>query len=272
MRNLIRAVVLSVVIGVALSIEASPTPADAAEFDVTPVEAILSVHNRSQLLTIQNNSGETMRLQLSAFGWRDGANGEPVLSPTEDIIFFPELFSLSPGESRKRRVGSFVPAEQTEKTYRLYISQLKPLETPVAHMTSSGPQIRVLLNIGIPIYIEPVAPSFQGEMDKLAMSNGVLSFELKNSGNLHFTARKMVVQGLGSDGHTILSRAANGTRILTGDVREYKLPPLATTECTAAQTIEIQIDTDQGVLKKSLPVTADACSNGVPSGAPGRIQ
>src|SRR5579864_9173340 len=60
------------------------------------------------------------------------------------------------------------------------------------------------------------------------MSNGVLSFELRNSGNLHFTARKMVVQGIGADGHTIFSRTANGTRILTGDVREYKLPPLAT--------------------------------------------
>jgi fimbrial chaperone protein len=271
-RNLIRAVALSVVIGVALLVEAAPTPADAAQFDVTPVEAILSVHNRSQLLTIQNNSSETMRLQLSAFGWRDGANGEPVLSPTDEIIFFPELFSLSPGESRKIRVGSFVPAEQTEKTYRLYISQLKPLETPVAHVTSTGPQIRVLLNIGIPIYIEPVAPSFQGEVDKLAMSNGVLSFELKNLGNLHFTARKMVVQGLGSDGHTIFSRTANGTRILKGDVREYQLPPIATTECTAARSIEIQIDTEQGQLKKSLPVTADACGNGVPSGAPGRIQ
>jgi P pilus assembly chaperone PapD len=86
---MIRAVALSVVIGVALFIEAAPTPADAAQFDVTPVEAILSVHNRSQLLTIQNNSSETMRLQLSAFGWRDGANGEPVLSPTDEIIFSP---------------------------------------------------------------------------------------------------------------------------------------------------------------------------------------
>jgi len=103
-RNLIRAVALSVVIGVALFIEAAPTPANGAQFDVTPVEAILSVHNRSQLLTIQNNSSETMRLQLSAFGWRDGANGEPVLSPTDEIIFFPELFSLLPGESRKIRV------------------------------------------------------------------------------------------------------------------------------------------------------------------------
>ena len=271
MRNLIRGVALSVVIGVALFIEAAPTPADAAQFDVTPVEAILSVHNRSQLLTIQNNSSETMRLQLSAFGWRDGANGEPVLSPTDEIIFFPELFSLLPGESRKIRVGSFVPAGEAEKTYRLYISQLKPLETPVARVTT-GPQIRVLLNIGIPIYIEPVAPSFVGEIDKFAMSNGVLSFELRNSGNLHFTARKMLVQGIGADGHTIFSRTANGTRILKGDVREYQLPPIATTECTAARTIDIEIDTEQGHLKKSLPVTADACGNGVPSGAPGRVQ
>jgi P pilus assembly chaperone PapD len=176
-RNQIRAVALSVVIGVALFIEAAPTPADAAQFDVTPVEAILSVHNRSQLLTIQNNSSETMRLQLSAFGWRDGANGEPVLSPTEEIIFFPELFTLPPGESRKIRVGSFVPAEQTEKTYRLYIAQLKPLETPVAHVISTGPQIRVLLNIGIPIYIEPMAPSFQGE---LVSSQYPTAFSLSN--------------------------------------------------------------------------------------------
>lgn len=271
MRNEIRAVALSVVIGVALLLEATPTPVDAAQFDVTPVEAILSAHNRSQLLTIQNNSSETMRLQLSAYGWRDGANGEPVLSPTDDIIFFPELLSLSPGESRKIRVGSFVPAEQTEKTYRLYISQLKPLETPVAHITT-GPQIRVLLNIGIPIYIEPVAPSFQGEVDKLAMSNGVLSFELKNSGNLHFTARKMVVQGIGADGHTIFSRTANGTRILKGDVREYQLPPITTTQCAAARTIDLQVDTDQGQLKKSLPVTPDACGSRIPSAAPGRIQ
>ena len=82
MRNQIRAVALSVVIGVALFIEAAPTPADAAQFDVTPVEAILSVHNRSQLVTIQNNSSETMRLQLSAFGWRDGANSKQMIRTT----------------------------------------------------------------------------------------------------------------------------------------------------------------------------------------------
>jgi hypothetical protein len=82
----------------------------------------------------------------------------------------------------------------------------------------------------------------------------------------------MVVQGIGADGHTIFSRVASGSRILVGNVRGYRLPPLGTTECTAARTIEIQIDTDQGVLNKSLPVTSDACGNGVLSGAPGRIQ
>ena len=63
--------------------------------------------------------------QVSAFSWDQDIHGGIVLSPTRDVVFFPMMLTLAPGEQRRIRVGSTVPAveisarpQRAERTWR----------------------------------------------------------------------------------------------------------------------------------------------------------
>src|SRR6187549_4182240 len=79
----------------------------ASAFKVTPVRVTFSGPS-STLLTLRNDSEESLRFQISAFAWSQDAQGGIQLGSTEDISFFPALLTLKPGEERKVRVATTV--------------------------------------------------------------------------------------------------------------------------------------------------------------------
>ena len=105
--------------------------AAAATFTVDPTQIFLSGRTGSVLLTLRNESTETLQFQLSVFAWAQSPSGEMQLEPTEDIVFFPTLLTLKPKETRRVRVGSATPQEVREKTYRIFVEEL-PRSTTLA--------------------------------------------------------------------------------------------------------------------------------------------
>ena len=89
-----------------MAIVGAPGVARAASFSVDPTLIQLSPRAPSTLLVVRNESTSAVRLQLSAFSWAQSVEGEMQLQPTEDIVFFPALFTLEPGQERKVRVGT----------------------------------------------------------------------------------------------------------------------------------------------------------------------
>ena len=73
------------------------------------------------LLTLRNESNETLQFQLSVFAWTQSPLGQMELEPTEDVVFFPTLLTLKPKETRRVRVGSATPQDVREKTYRIFV-------------------------------------------------------------------------------------------------------------------------------------------------------
>jgi hypothetical protein len=45
---------------------------------------------------------------LSSYAWSQDPHGGIVLAPTDEVIFFPQLFTLGGGEQRKIRVGAIL--------------------------------------------------------------------------------------------------------------------------------------------------------------------
>src|SRR5216684_4497892 len=89
--------------------------------------------------------------QVTSFAWSQDASGAVQLAPTEDIVFFPALLTLKPGEERKVRVAATVAAKDVERTYRIFFEELPPLERP----QNLGAQVRILTKMGIPIFVAP---------------------------------------------------------------------------------------------------------------------
>ena len=82
----------------ALALFAGAAPAHAATFSVNPTQVYLSGRTTTSLLTLRNDSDEPLRFQLSVFAWDQRPDGEMLLAPTQDVVFFPAMLTLAPKE------------------------------------------------------------------------------------------------------------------------------------------------------------------------------
>src|SRR5215831_19049772 len=74
--------------------------ARAASLSVNPVQVRLHPGAPSLLLQMKNPGNAPTRYELTAYAWKEGPFGEMQLQPTKDVLFFPPIFALGPGEAR----------------------------------------------------------------------------------------------------------------------------------------------------------------------------
>jgi fimbrial chaperone protein len=213
----------------------------ASAFTVTPVRVTFERPGSSTLLTLKNESAETLRFQISAFRWDQSPEGEMILEPTRDVLFFPALVSLDPGESRKVRLGLDTAVGSTEKTYRIFFEELPPLERPGEG--GGGTRVRILTKMGIPIFVSPGKKSFEGEVADLSLNDGVLRFDVVNRGNVQFTAQSVRIQGLDDAGEPVFEKEQGGWYVLASGSRRYQ-QELSEEECAKVSSIVVSVQTD----------------------------
>ncbi len=211
----------------------------ASAFKVTPVRVTFSGPS-STLLTLKNESDLPLRFQISSFAWQQDPGGKVKLEPTEDIVFFPTLLTLAPGEERKVRVASTVTAQQTEKTYRIFFEELPGTEKQTQ---SSGAQVKILTKMGIPIFVTPEKGRAEAVIENGTIKDGSLSFDVRNTGNIHFGLQKVKVHGAGADGKIAFERELDGWYVLAGSPRTYQVDVPADV-CSKVKTVSIEAETD----------------------------
>jgi fimbrial chaperone protein len=229
-------------------------PLAAATVNVSPLQIFLSPRTKSAVLSLTNAGDRPLRFRLSVFAWEQSAQGEMRLAPTRDIVFFPQLLSLAPGERRTIRVGTTTPPAAVEKTYRLFVEELPPLDpSPLP----SG-EVRVVSRMGIPIFLEPTRPAIAGRIDNLALRAGKLAFEVRNTGTVHFVAQAVRVTAHGADGEPILQGELDGWYVLAGGIRAYELD-LPRDTCPSVRAVSVEVATAKTVLRQRHEVLGTAC-------------
>src|SRR5689334_21954615 len=98
--------------------------AGAPTFNIMPTRVVIKPRETSASLMLRNDSSERVRFQVAAFAWSNDAHGQIVLQPTTDLVFFPTLLTIEPGQSRRVRVAASQRAVERELAYRLMIEQL----------------------------------------------------------------------------------------------------------------------------------------------------
>jgi fimbrial chaperone protein len=178
------------------------------------------------------------------------------LAPTEEIVFFPALLSLNPGEERKVRVAATVAAKDVERTYRIFFEELPPLEKP----QNSGAQVRILTKMGIPIFVAPAKGNAEPSIDSMRMEKGTLGFDVRNGGNVHFALEGVKLRGIGSNGQTLFDRQLDGWYVLAGSPRTYSVEiPAADCSKLKKLVIEAQTDIGNGKVTKEFEVSPGLC-------------
>jgi fimbrial chaperone protein len=236
-------------------------PVLAADFAVAPVDVTLGHRQRSQLIVITNQDVVPLRYQLSAYRWDEQPDGQMVLTPTDDVIFFPQLFDIAPHDSQNIRVGSIAPAIDSEKTYRLVLHQLKTFEPPrpAANLQRTA-LVNVLTNISIPVFVEPPAAAAHPGLSPLAIRNSTLSFTVTNSGNAHFRIKTLRVEGFGAGPQPVFAKTTQGWYVLAGGSRNYQLA-MRGSDCSESSRLQLLVETDRGKLQGEAPINPGDCSN-----------
>jgi fimbrial chaperone protein len=241
-------------IAVAAGVSASAAPAAAATFSVNPTQVYLEGRTTTALVTLRNDSTEVMRFQVSAFTWQQSPAGAIELAPTQDVVFFPALVALKPGEERKIRVGTTAAATAVEKTYRIFVEELPPVENGTA-----GSEVRVLTKMGIPIFLRPAKEAAGARVADLALNGGALRFAVANAGNVHLVPQQIVVRGIAGDGATLFDETLAAWYILAGGRRDFDLAiPAAACDRVAAITVEARFETT--AVKETLQAARGACN------------
>jgi fimbrial chaperone protein len=231
-------------------------PAWASGLEVVPVQVGLSKGAPNALVSLKNDSPEDTRYQVELFAWGERRDGTMELSPSKDLVIFPGLFTLKPGEQRNLRVGAlptlFAPVEHT---YRLFIQELPPETRPQG---SVG--VRVLTRIGIPVFLAPVTPpAVHYALTDVSTKGGKLSFTLRNGGNVHLRPAAVQAIARGGEGDVIADRKWDSWYVLAGGERVYQAP-LPTENCKQVRVVGVEVALEKESLKSSIQTPHGTCS------------
>jgi fimbrial chaperone protein len=209
-------------------------------FKVTPVNVLLSRRTSTALLTLTNESDRPLRFQASVFSWDQTREGKMELSPTRDIQFFPPIFSVEAGATRKVRLGTSTAFGSLEKAYRIFFEELPELEPDGA---STQSQLQIRTRVGIPIFLQPGEIESGTRIDSVVARAGTLRFSVRNIGNVHLNLRGVRVKGVDHTGKSLFERESDGWYVLAEESRDYEIEiPKDRCEQVARFTIEAKVD------------------------------
>lgn len=255
-----------------LSLSLLPISALAGNFNITPTTVWLSDDEQAQDVQIVNAGGADVRLSVNMYPWTQLPNrpnvqcgkkqetGEPAPTPAEleacaSLVnhgnYYPELFSLRPGERRNIRVGVCVnqqAADQApdahcitqtsvEQTYRLIVRELPP--PPGASV--KGFALTVVGKMDMPIFVPPTDVNAKPipKIGSVSVSHGTFQAALLNEGTLHFRQSTLAVAATDDAGKVVWRDTlypfyvlAHGTQVVTD--------PMPKGICERSKTVAIR--------------------------------
>ena len=182
---------------------------------INPVRVHLSAGKRSEQLKLTNKGTQSVRFQVTAHTWHEKPDGQMELVQTNDLLFFPSLLEIAPGQSRRVRVGATVPTGHSELSYRIIVEEL-PSPNRAAGV------VQVLTRLSVPVFVQPAAPRSKALL-KTRVDGGQLYISLENAGNAHFRATTVRVLAQSKLGATLLDKSLTGWYVLAFGRREYTL-------------------------------------------------
>ncbi|MEJ2191473.1 MAG: fimbria/pilus periplasmic chaperone [Nitrospirota bacterium] len=225
----------------------------AAQFRVTPVRVDLDKNKRSGTVNLINEGTESVRLQVSAVRWTQDARGKDQYAETDELVFFPKVMVLGPGEKRLIRVGVNAPAGAVEKTYRLFVEEI-----PQRKKDSEGFNVTVALRFGVPVFVAPAKEAVAGDIKEVSLKDGKLRVTVADSGNVHFMITSIEVTGVGAQGEEVFSRELSGWYLLSGAERSYQTS-IDTEECKEIAGLEVKVKTDRVEMRRKVDVDGTGC-------------
>ena len=214
---------------------------EASNFTVNPMQVVFTPTRKSAVVTLKNVSKAEIRFQIHVFTWEQSPRGQMQLSDTRDVVLFPQLLVLGPGQQRPIRLGITGSIGSVEKAYRIFFEELPAAERPV-QAVATGVQMRV--KVGLPIFVSPAnRGTAVVQTHNARVADGKVALAVENSGISHVIIDAVRVRGLDAGGQRLFERGIKGWYLLAKHRNEYEVP-LTSGDCSAASlAVEVQVGT-----------------------------
>ena len=205
--------------------------ATAGEVAISPLRVDFDPEARMSVVQLTNTGPEKLAMQVQPVAWSQDITGQDRYDATREVVAFPPIFSIEPGETQMVRIGAQnAPGQDLEKSYRLFFTEIP---APIAEGKPSA--LRMRLRISIPVFDAPASgldPNI--EMERAWFEEGLLKVRLRNTGNTHLRAQSMQVE------------AASG--VASVGVGRYFLP---------GSTHDLEVDLEDTAGVSAIQVTTD---------------
>jgi fimbrial chaperone protein len=237
-----------------LVIAVAPRAARASQFSVNPTRIQLTPRVTSALVTVRNEGQSAIRLQVKTHAWSQRLDGQMQLDATDQVVVFPTLISLNPGEERRIRVAVTAPPGEVEQSYRVFLEELPT--PPSAGVQTTG--VQMLTRVGIPVFLQAISPAMRAGLSEIGLSQDVLHFQVDNLGNTHFVPDGIHVRGQSAAGETVVDSSTDGWYILGHGARRYELR-IPSPNCQRVRSILIEMKAGDTTLEGRLDTPGGAC-------------
>jgi fimbrial chaperone protein len=152
------------------------------------------------------------------------------------LLFFPSLFEIPAGQTRRIRVASTVRPGPVERSYRLILTEFPGGATPGT--------VQVLSRLSIPVFVQPKdpksAPSVQAQVQ-----GGQLVIRIANTGNAYLRAQLVRVVARSKGGTVVFEHSFAGWYVLAKGERLYSVDVPAEA-CAEIVTLHATLRSEQG--------------------------
>lgn len=138
-------------------------PCQAAVVQLAPIPVEVSWPQAAGILSLTNKATADVALQVRVFKWTQ-AEGEDVLTPTEEVVVSPPIAAVPAGQTLSVRLVRVAKTPVTrEETFRVWVDEL-----PSGNAKAKATQLRILTRYSVPAFFEPEDAS--GSEPKLSWS------------------------------------------------------------------------------------------------------
>ncbi len=215
----------------------------------------LSAREPRAILTLRNGGTDPVRIEVKPSRWAQADDGQMVLAPAEDLIVYPPILALGPGEERHLRVGTTSSRpEGAERSYRIFLEELPPTEKP-----GDRSQVVVLSRIGIPVFVAPERAEARAALAGLSLEHGRVAFALRNTGTVRVRPSRVRLEGLGADGAPLFARDLEAWYVLAGGERRFEVA-LPAEACGRLRALAVEAALGNEVLRARAEAPGGACA------------